>query len=198
MISRVLLLSQQHKRRRMLCAKPAQCPMSHAMVLCICYCFTLNVPYMLQQTTGRNRFVALRTSSSPLESKCCLACLALLCCAAGLLVSAQPKLPFLAQEMTPLHYACGNGRLQVVQFLLRHGAKPSLKDEDVIILLIEYVLSPSADTDLTCTTSCHTATVYHIVVLLAGDIHICCQDAAVSILMLVANAMQTMAAMLVT
>ena len=110
-----------------------------------------------------------------LASKCCVAYSALLCCAGGLLVSTQPKLPFLVQEMTPLHYACGNGQLQVVQFLLRHGAKPSLKDEDVSnrLLLIAYVLSPSADTNLRCTKSCHTATVHHTLVLLAGDIRIC-------------------------
>ena len=104
--------------------------------------------------------------------------------------------------MTPLHYACGNGQLQVVQFLLRHGAKPSLKDEDVSnrLLLTAYVLSPSADTTLHCTASYHTATVHCIVMLLAGDMYIYVdrQDAAVSILMLVTNAMQTMAAMLVT
>ena len=90
----------------------------------------------------------------------------------------------------------------MVQFLLRHGAKPSLKDEDVSnrLLLTACVLSPSADTNLHCTTSCHIATVHRIVMLLADDVcvYVDRQDAAVSILMLVANAMQTMAAMLVT
>ncbi|KAA6420051.1 MAG: hypothetical protein FRX49_10073 [Trebouxia sp. A1-2] len=57
--------------------------------------------------------------------------------------------------MTPLHYACGNGQLQVVQCLLRHGAKPSLKDQDVSnrLLLTAYVLSPSADTNLMLVTN---------------------------------------------
>ena len=67
-------------------------------------------------------------------------------------MSTRSKLPFAVQEMTPLHYACGNGQPQVVQFLLRHGANPSLEDEDVSnrLLLPACVLSPSADTNLHC------------------------------------------------
>lgn len=89
-----------------------------------------------------------------LASKCCLACL--VCCAvlAGSLCQHIPNY-FFVQGMTPLHYACGNGQLQVVQCLLRHGAKPSLKDQDVSnrLLLTAYVLSPSADTNLMLVTN---------------------------------------------
>ena len=93
-------------------------------------------------------------ASNPLNCtiKCCVACSALLCCAGRLYVSTRSKLPFAVQEMTPLHYACGNGQPQVMQFLLRHGANPSLEDEDVSnrLLLPACVLSPSADTNLHC------------------------------------------------
>ncbi len=41
---------------------------------------------------------------------------------------------FTLQEMTPLHYAAGNGQLHVAQFLLHHGANASLKDQDVSFL----------------------------------------------------------------
>ncbi len=117
------------------------------------------------------------SSQQPLNctSKCCVACSALLCRAGRLCVSTRSKLPFAVQEMTPLHYACGNGQPQVVQFLLRHGANPSLEDEDVSnwLLLPACVLSPSAFTNLHCeiTTSRHIAAVHHIRVVLL--VHAC-------------------------
>lgn len=140
------------------------------------YCIIHAAANLMEKSIpGFEQPVTLELHKQVLASKCCIACSALLCCTCGLLVSKRSKLPFLVQEMTPLHYACGNGQLQVVQFLLRHGADPSLEDEDVSnrLLLTAYVLSPSADTNLHCklTTSCHIAAVHHIVMLLAKGIH---------------------------